>query len=122
MAVGESALEPGSPKCLKRSIPHAEASPGPQFQAWPDPLRQELELDTNTVGLEIRRVPLDELHQDPSNARLHDARNLDSICASLQRFGQAEPLVVQRGSGRVVGGNGRLEAMKSLGWTEDKRF
>ncbi|MCB9914856.1 MAG: DNA modification methylase [Planctomycetes bacterium] len=68
--------------------------------------------------LVLRRVPLGELHLDAANARLHDERNLASIKASLQRFGQAEPLVVQRESRRVIGGNGRLEAMRSLGWTE----
>jgi len=70
------------------------------------------------AGLAIRRVPLDSLHLDPSNARLHGPQNMDAIKASLQRFGQAEPLVVQKSSGRVIGGNGRLEAMRALGWTE----
>jgi len=65
----------------------------------------------------IRRVALADLHVDPANARLHGERNLEAIQASLARFGQAEPLVVQRSSGRVVGGNGRLVAMRSLGWT-----
>jgi len=65
----------------------------------------------------IRRVALADLHQDPANARLHGERNLEAIQASLTRFGQAEPLVVQRASGRVVGGNGRLVAMRALGWT-----
>ena len=72
----------------------------------------------NHDGLVIRRVSLDELHLDPANARLHDDRNLASIRASLERFGQAEPLIVQSGSRRVIGGNGRLEAMRSLGWTD----
>jgi DNA modification methylase len=68
--------------------------------------------------LVIRRVPLSSLHQDPANARSHPERNLASIRASLARFGQAEPLVVLKGAGRVIGGNGRLVAMQSLGWTE----
>src|SRR5436189_89392 len=55
---------------------------------------------------------------DPSNARLHPDPNLDAIAASLQRFGQAEPLVVQVGTRRVIAGNGRLVAMRKLGWTE----
>ena len=41
-----------------------------------------------------------------------------AIEGSLRRFGQAEPLVVQAGSGRVIGGNGRLAAMQRLGWSE----
>ena len=68
--------------------------------------------------LAITRVPLDALHLDPANARAHDERNLAAIEASLARFGQAEPLVVQAGTGRVIAGNGRLVAMRKLGWTE----
>jgi DNA modification methylase len=69
-------------------------------------------------SLTIRRVALSALHHDPANARSHDERNLDAIAASLRQFGQAEPLVVQRSSGKVIGGNGRMTAMKALGWTE----
>jgi hypothetical protein len=73
-------------------------------------------MDT-AINLVIKRVPLGDLHLDPANARSHNERNLDAIRASLARFGQAEPLVVQKRSGRVVGGNGRLVAMRALGWT-----
>jgi DNA modification methylase len=68
--------------------------------------------------LAIKRVPIDSLHLDPANARLHPDTNLDAITASLKRFGQAEPLVVQAGTNRVIAGNGRLVAMKRLGWTD----
>lgn len=68
--------------------------------------------------MEIKRVELSLLHADPSNARAHGEMNLDAIEGSLRRFGQAEPLVVQATTGRVIGGNGRLVAMKRLGWTE----
>ncbi len=67
--------------------------------------------------LTIRRVPLDSLHADPSNARLHDDRNVAAITASLARFTQVEPLVVQAGTNRVIAGHGRLVAMRELGWT-----
>jgi DNA modification methylase len=70
------------------------------------------------AGLEIRRVPLESLHLDPANARSHHEENLSAIEASLHRFGQAEPLITHKPSGRVIGGNGRLVAMKRLGWTE----
>lgn len=68
--------------------------------------------------LTIRRVPLDALHTDPANARKHGEQNMAAIVASLRRFGQAEPLVVHAATGRVIGGNGRLAAMRKLGWTE----
>ena len=68
--------------------------------------------------MEVNRLALEDLHQDPSNARAHGAANMEAIEASLRRFGQAEPLVVQKATGRVIGGNRRLAAMKKLGWTE----
>src|SRR5262245_36369351 len=66
----------------------------------------------------FRRVAIADLHLDPGNARAHNERNMAAIRDSLQRFQQAEPLVVQKGTGRVIGGNGRLAAMRELGWTE----
>jgi DNA modification methylase len=75
-------------------------------------------METGVPRLRTRRVPLDALHLDPSNARHHPEENLDAIVASLRRFGQAEPLVVQKATGRIIGGNGRWVAMKKLGWTE----
>lgn len=71
----------------------------------------------HTAPLVIRRVPLDSLHVDPANARSHPERSIEAIKASLVRFGAAEPLVVHRPTGRVIGGNGRLVAMRHLGWT-----
>lgn len=68
--------------------------------------------------MNIKLVPLGSLHQDPGNVRTHGARNMQAIRESLARFGQAEPLVVQQRTGRVIGGNGRLEAMRQLGWEE----
>jgi DNA modification methylase len=71
-----------------------------------------------TANLTIRRVPLATLAPDPANPRSHDERGLDAIRASLARFGQVDPLVVQKSTCRVIGGHGRLAAMKALGWTE----
>ncbi len=68
--------------------------------------------------LAIRRRPIASLAPDPANARKHGEQNLDAITASLRRFGQAEPLVIQAGTGRVIAGHGRLLAMKQLGWTD----
>lgn len=62
-------------------------------------------------------VPIETLAHDPANARTHGEQNLASICASLRRFGQRLPLVVQREGMIVRSGNGRLDAALSLGWT-----
>ena len=70
--------------------------------------------------MQITDTPLEALHSDTRNARRHDERNMKAIVDSLEQFGQVEPLVVRKGLGRVVGGNGRLEAMRKLGWTSAK--
>ena len=75
-------------------------------------------MSENENTLVRRRVPIASLHRDPENVRKHDERNLESIKASLLAFGQVEPLVVQASTGKVVGGNGRVEAMLALGWSE----
>jgi len=54
---------------------------------------------------------------DPANVRKHGERNLDAIKASLARFGQQKPIVVD-GDGIVRAGNGTLMAAKALGWDE----
>jgi ParB-like chromosome segregation protein Spo0J len=64
----------------------------------------------------IEVVPIGMLTEDPRNARKHPVNNLAAIKASLLQFGQVEPLVVQKSTGRVIGGNGRLQVMRDLGW------
>jgi ParB-like chromosome segregation protein Spo0J len=63
-------------------------------------------------------VQLSTLVPDPENPRAHDKRNLDAIAASLRDHGQVEPLLVQKSSRMIIAGNGRAEAMRSLGWAE----
>ena len=79
-------------------------------------------IDSNTPTgvpeLTIRRVSLETLHTDPANARSHGPENMAAIEASLAQFGQAEPVGVQAGTGLVIGGNGRLLAMRQPGWKE----
>ncbi len=62
-------------------------------------------------------VPIDTLVLDPANARLHDDKNLAAIQASLSRFGQRLPLVVQKQGLVIRAGNGRVVAARALGWT-----
>ena len=76
----------------------------------------EPDLDTPRT-LTVQRVPLGSLRLDPTNARIHDERNLEAIKGSLARFGQQKPIVVDR-KGVIRAGNGTLAAAKALGWTE----
>ena len=45
-----------------------------------------------------------------------DSLNMAAIRASLSTHGQVEPLVVQRSTRMVIAGNGRMAAMRELGW------
>ena len=68
-------------------------------------------------GLTIERVPVAAISEDPANARLHPQRNHDAIVASLRRFGQQKPIVVDARN-IVRAGNGLLRAAKEIGMTE----
>jgi hypothetical protein len=67
--------------------------------------------------MKFQTIPIAELSLDPSNVRKHSRRNLDAIKASLRKFGQQKPIVVDA-KGIVLAGNGTLTAAKELGWTE----
>lgn len=61
-------------------------------------------------------VPIESLHPDPANTRKHDAKSIAMLKASLEKYGQRKPVVVQE-KGRVVrAGNGLYLAAKELGW------
>lgn len=67
--------------------------------------------------MKTERVKLADLTPDPGNVRKHDQRNIDAIKASLQRFGQQHPIIVDADN-IIRAGNGRFTAMRSLGWSE----
>jgi ParB-like chromosome segregation protein Spo0J len=67
--------------------------------------------------MDVYRVPIGELSLDPANARKHDDRNLESIIASLRRFGQQTPIVVDA-SNVIRKGNGTYLAARELAWEE----
>ena len=67
--------------------------------------------------MNIEIVPIEQISLDPANVRRHSARNQAAIAASLRRFGQQKPIVVDRRN-VVRAGNGTLAAAQSLGWKE----
>lgn len=66
--------------------------------------------------LVVHQVALADLHEDPANCRIHSDKSLKVIKDSLLTFTQVEPLVIQRGTGKVIAGNGRLRVMRELKW------
>ena len=65
--------------------------------------------------MKIQSVKIDDISQDPANVRKHSERNLSAIVASLRKFGQQKPIVVNA-DGIILAGNGTYEAAKRLGW------
>ncbi len=73
------------------------------------------------MSLEVRVLPIDQLHPAPYNPR-KALRPADpayrKLRASLEEFGLVEPLVWNELTGRVVGGHARLRILKELGYAE----
>lgn len=67
-----------------------------------------------TTGVE--RALVADLRADPANLRKHGPRSIDAIKASLLRFGQQKPIVVDA-KGVTVAGAGVLEAAVQLQWS-----
>ena len=67
--------------------------------------------------MKFETVLVSALSLDPSNVRKHSRINLDAIKASLRKFGQQKPIVVDA-KGIVLAGNGTLTAAQELGWTK----
>lgn len=57
-----------------------------------------------------------DLHIDPSNVRVHGEANLAAIRASLVKFGQQRPIIIDSRD-IIVAGNGTYQAALGLGWT-----
>lgn len=94
------------------------APPPPRSSIRPPRAPESAKPSSSAAGLKIRRVKISSLHADPANANRHPERSLEAIGASIKTFGQVEPLIVQKSSGRVIGGNGRLEYFKLAGIEE----
>lgn len=62
-------------------------------------------------------VPIDSIQPDPRNARRHDEANLAAIRVSLTRFGQRQPLVVNKLTSLILAGNARHQVAGELGWS-----
>ena len=59
-------------------------------------------------------MPMADLNIDPANVRTHDDKNIAAIRASLEKFGQRQPIVVQKQGMIVRTGNGRVLAARAM--------
>lgn len=73
---------------------------------------------THRISKDLLKLvrPLEWFHLDPENARTHDDSDLSELAGSLSKYGQQKPVVVLA-DGKVIAGNGTVEAARRLGWT-----
>lgn len=67
--------------------------------------------------MKLETIKLSELNPAEYNPRTITEEEFEGLKESLKTFGQQENLIVNKDM-TVISGHQRLEAMKSLGWTE----
>ena len=68
--------------------------------------------------MEIIRLNIDDLTPDPQNAKEHPAWQVEQIKASIETFGNLDPIGVWGDDNLIVEGHGRYIALKELGYNE----
>lgn len=71
--------------------------------------------------LKVEKVPVSTLVPYAHNAKLHTAEQVEQIAASIEEFGNCDPIAVwhnSEGEPEIVEGHGRLLALKKLGIDE----
>jgi len=68
--------------------------------------------------LQIVYVPIDQPKPWPGNPRVHGEHDVQKIANSIKHFGWVNPMILQRGTDRIIAGHGRQEAGRQLGETE----
>jgi len=68
--------------------------------------------------MKIVKKKVSDLAFAPYNPRQIDDITLDKLTASIERFGYVEPIVVNKRTGHIVGGEQRAKALAKLGIDE----
>jgi ParB-like chromosome segregation protein Spo0J len=63
-------------------------------------------------------IPIEQLVPWPGNPRKHEDPDLRILAKLLKKYGQTKPVIVQRGTDRIIAGHGTTLAAKSLKWKE----
>ena len=64
----------------------------------------------------VESWPVENVHEYPGNAKIHDEKQIASIALAIQKFGFDVPIVVD-GAGVIIKGHGRRLAAISIGFT-----
>ena len=77
--------------------------------------RRETTPDARAVGQGVAAVylPLDALHPNPRNPRMHGAE-VERLARTILRTTWGAPIIAQASTRRIIGGHGRLEAARLI--------
>lgn len=70
------------------------------------------------IASHIERWPLERLTPYDRNARTHSPEQVAKLAASIAEFGFVNPILVDRRTGTIIAGHGRLMAAQQLGLAE----
>lgn len=70
--------------------------------------------DVINRALEIKIVPIEDIHPNPDNRNDHPAEQIERLVQIIRYQGFRSPLIVSKRTGLLVAGHGRLEAAKAL--------
>ena len=68
--------------------------------------------------MEVITLSIDALKPDPNNAKEHPAWQVEQIKASIESFGNLDPIGIWGDDNIIVEGHGRWMALKELGYNE----
>ncbi len=71
--------------------------------------------------METRKISIDELTSASYNPRVDltaEDPDYERLRQSIEKFGHVQPIVWNRRTGNIVGGNQSLKVLKNLGYTE----
>lgn len=71
-----------------------------------------------SMARRIEVWPVERVKPYANNAKRHPREQLRALRSSIQRFGFNNPILVDKGSGEIVAGHGRLMAAIDLGMSE----
>jgi DNA modification methylase len=67
--------------------------------------------------MEIEHIALSDITPYEKNAKTHPKKQVDLLAENIKRFGFTTPCLVDKDN-NLIAGHGRLEAVKTLGWTD----
>jgi hypothetical protein len=67
--------------------------------------------------MQIEKIKIKDIKTRQENAKIHTPEQIEQIKASIEEFGNNDPVAVDENN-YLIEGHGRLEALKALGYTE----